>query len=243
MKRKSAKQDVSAVISMLDSRAGLRTLLRETQNLIAFYAGCIDVDDAVRLESLSLAKISVVRHKIGKYATWLAKNVAAFRPLQELPAARWQRVNEHLPDALRHDMESHRDIVRECRNAIEKDSCAPLSTDDFAHRYGNHVREAQEAIRGLTGVYEDFEGVLCHRLDTLGSTQPAAKANGRGRKSKPHPLLPSELQLLRHYEAARRQGTSRKEFCDAHGIKVRELTRLQGKVRAMRGRQRKKNAD
>ncbi len=184
MARTSASAKGGIVESLLNSRAGLETLLRETQNLIAFYQGCIDVDDAVRLNLYSAARIERVRNKVAKYSTWLPKNVAAFRPLKDLPPARWQQVNNHLPSNLRHAMELHRETVRDCRNAIESDSQFQLGIDDFAHRYGNHVCKAQDAIRGLVGVYEGFEAEICRRLE---ADQPVGKTTNEKKVRKPPP--------------------------------------------------------
>lgn len=161
--------------SLLDTRAGLETLKQETHILIAYYEGCIAEDDAVRLNMLSAAKISRVRHKIAKYPNWLAKNVAAFRPLEEKPSARWKRVNDYLPERLLHGLESHRETVRDCRNSIELDAQTVMRIDDFARRYGNYVIKAQNAIRELVGVYEGFEWEICRRLET---SQPAVNMTG-----------------------------------------------------------------
>ena len=150
--------------SLLDTRAGLETLLGETQKLIAFYEGCLAVDDAVRLNMLSAAKIARVRDKIAKHPNWLARNVAAFRPLKKFPSARWERVNEYLPERLRHDLESHRETVRKCRNLLESDAQSSMKIDDFKRRYGNHVCKTQNTIRGLVEVYERFESEICRRL-------------------------------------------------------------------------------
>lgn len=68
---------------MLDSSAGMRTLLLETQKLIVFYGDCIDVNDSVNLNTASRAEVAILRDKIAKRPGLLAENIAAFRPLRE----------------------------------------------------------------------------------------------------------------------------------------------------------------
>ncbi|HEX5103219.1 MAG TPA: hypothetical protein VFV87_05380 [Pirellulaceae bacterium] len=114
-----------------------------------------------------------------------------------------------------------------------------LSTDKFDEHWRQRHRDFHAAIDFMQSAIQSVTGITTHQHAPASAAVPSK----RGRRGPEAVYDYSEdVKLLQDWQAAKRQGASRKEFCRERNRQVKELTRAQTRHRARQQKQKRSNS-
>jgi hypothetical protein len=139
-------------------------------------------------------------------------------PVPDWPESQYDRaamIFAHTPEGK--EPATHQDLLRECKD-------------------GKGLAGTRARLQWRILTLERLEQRIISELDGH-RTRPSPGKAGKRRGRPPEGLTKAELIQIADYQAARRAGSTKGDFCRRRGIKIRALDRLLGKARAKRLRQ------